>query len=296
MAFISFQSDSKLRFWALTSSIAVHVVALTALGTVHFHRRIANVGASSAQVSMQTIQRVIEQPASKPKPVLEPAPIPQPKPAIAAVEPTVVHTPAAAAPVVPPTIEPLPKETAVPMDSNTIFFCGHEAIASRVCYVVDGSGSMNGLMYLVREQLRLSILELSGDQAFSVLFFMKDGVLEQPFDGRLERATPAAKATAMNLLSQVRPEGQTEAEKGIAAAFGLRDRSGRPAEAIYFVTDGFDLMDSNKTAFLRRLDTLRSKLSPDAVVHTIGIRPEPQDSVTLSQLAALCNGNYIEVN
>lgn len=294
MASAPFQPDHSFRFWALAASVAVHLVALTALGAMHFHRRIANVGASSAQVSVQTIQRVIEQPTPKPKPVLEPASKPEPTPVAASVKTAVVPLPAPVAPVVLPTMEPPTVEAAAP--TTNIFFCGHEAIASRVCYIVDGSGSMNGLMYLVREQLRQSVLQLSGDQAFSVLFFMKDGMLVQPFDGRLERATPAAKATALNLLAQVRPEGQTEAEKGIAGAFGLRDRSGKPAEAIYFVTDGFDLMDISKSAFLRRLDMLRTKLAPDAVVHTIGIRPESQDSIILSQLAALCGGQYIEVN
>lgn len=287
-------SDSKLRYWALAASVAVHLIALTALGAIQLHRRIADVGAVSAQVSVQTIQRVIEQPTPKPKPIVEPAAKPQPT--VASVEPTAVQTPPPAAPAVLPAIEPPTAEASAPTDTNAIFFCGHETVASRVCYVVDGSGSMYGLMYLVREQLRLSILGLSGDQAFSVLFVMKDDTLLEPFSGRLERATPAAKAAALNLLAQVRPEGQTEAEKGIAAAFGLRDRAGKSADAVYFVTDGFDLMDSGKSAFLRRIDALRSQLAPHAVVHTIGIRPEPQDSVILSQLAALCGGNYIEVN
>jgi Mg-chelatase subunit ChlD len=125
---------------------------------------------------------------------------------------------------------------------------------------------------------------------------MQGGTILQSFDERMERATPAAKAEAMNLLARVRPEGQTAADPIIETALRLQDRAGKAPEVIYFLTDGFDLMDGAGDGFVRRVETLRKKIAPTTVVHTIGINPAPQDRRILSQLAEVCGGRYIEVN
>ena len=65
---------------------------------------------------------------------------------------------------------------------------------------------------------------------------------------------------------------------------------------IYFVTDGFDLMDGGGDAFIRRIDGLRRSIAPATVVHTIGIYPDPHDRGILTRLAKICGGRYIEVN
>lgn len=284
-----------VRVWALAVSVVLHLAALTALGVVHFGRQ-ANAIADRkpAGISVHTLERILEQPAPKPKPKIEPLPAPTVKAAVPELVPSVV--------------EPAPQEQAeadnTPQEAvaaarpavDAVLFCGTEMEAQRVCYVVDGSGSMFGLMYLVRQQLRESILNLSGQQSFNVLFFMQGGTFLQAFDGRMERATPAAKAEALSLLARVRPEGQTTAEQIVEIALRLRDRAGKAPEVIYLLTDGFDLMDGAGDAFVRRVENLQKKLAPATVVHTIGIYPAPQDRRILSQLAKVCGGRYIEIN
>jgi len=278
-----------VRLWVLVVSVAAHLAALTVLAAVHFsHRTGAAAEASPAGISVHTIERSLQQPAPKPKPHIEPPPAPTVKTAAA-------PAPAEPLPPLPAKVENAPVETVAARPVDAVLFCGTEIEAQRVCYVVDGSGSMLGLMYLVRQQLRESILNLSGQQSFNVLFFMQGGVLLQAFEGRMERATPAAKSEALTLLACVRPEGQTTAKQAIQAALRLRDQAGQAPEVIYFVTDGFDLMDGAGDAFIQQVKNSQKRLAPTTVVHTIGIYPTAQDRIVLSQLARVCGGRYIEL-
>lgn len=275
-----------MRLWAIGLSVAVHLTALIALGAFHFSRRPVP-AAAPADISVHTIERALEQPAPKPKPKIDPPPMPTlktptPKPVVP--EPTPL-----------PAADPAPAVAAAPPIDSKLFF-GSTTVANRVCYVVDGSGSMFGLMYLVRQQLRDSILALSADQSFNIVFFMREGRFLQAFDGRLEPAAPPAKAEALNLIARIRPEGQTAAERAFETALRQRDRAGNAPELIYFLTDGFDLMDGGGDAFIRRIQSLRKSLAPAAVIHTIGIFPDSQDRTLLARLADSCGGRYTEVN
>ena len=149
-----------MRLWVLGVSVLVHLAALAVLGAFHFGLQADAAGVKPAEISVHAIERVLETPAVIPKPKIEPPPAltvvksaaPQPSDEKPQEKPTSV-------PVMPP-----------PAAAPSLFF-GAEIAASRVCYVVDGSGSMFGLMYLVRQQLRESILKLSPDQCFNVVFF-----------------------------------------------------------------------------------------------------------------------------
>lgn len=277
---------ASVRLWAVGASVALHLLALGVLGVFHFARSADAEVSTPADISIHTIKRVVEQSEPKPKPKIEPVatpvvqpPRPEPTPPQPKAE---IPAPKAAEPA------PRPVET-------TLFF-GAETAAGRVCYVVDGSGSMFGLMYLVRQQLRESILKLSPEQSFNVVFVMQDGQLLQAFEGRLAAATPAAKADALNLLAQIRPEGQTSAEQGLAAAMRLRDASRRGPEVIFFLTDGFDLMGGAGEDFVRRITQLRNALAPSVVLHTVDVYPDRHDSAILSRLAETTGGRYTEVN
>ncbi len=276
--------------WVLGISIAVHVAVLGVMGIVHLSRRVqASSPSRPADISVHVIEKTLEQPVPKPKPKIESKPAPT------------VAVPAPALPELPPQPPPsentpIRDEVVVSRSMETVLFCGTGTAARRVCYVVDGSGSMFGLMYLVREQLRESILNLSGNQSFNVLFFMQNNILLQSFEGRMEKASPAAKAEALNLIARIRPEGQTAAEKAIEAALCVRDIAGDGPDVIYLLTDGFDQMDGAGDAFVKRIEQLRKKLAPATIVHTIGIYPEPEDASVLSQVARVCGGRYIEVN
>lgn len=280
--------EHSVRFWALGLSVAAHLAALIALGAFHFSRRLDTAAARPADISVHTIERTLEQPSPKPVPKIDPPPAPTVK----AAKPE----PPASPPIpLPPIAENTPTPAGPhPIDSKLFF--GSRTVAYRVCYVVDGSGSMFGLMYLVRQQLRDSILALSADQSFNIVFFMRDGQILRAFDGRLEPAAPAAKAEALNLIARVRPEGQTAADLAFETALRQRDRAGNPPELIYFLTDGFDLMDGGGDAFVRRIESLRKSLAPAAVIQIIGIFPDPQDRDILARLANACGGRYLEVN
>lgn len=285
-----------LRLGALGVSVAIHLAALMVLGAIHFGRQTDGPAqAVSPDISVHLIERVLQQPpAPRPKPKVTP-------PVAPTVAPAIEPRPAAPKPPAPkpePVEDPAPSfpPTADSHPADTVFFSGTTVTAKRVCYVVDGSGSMFGLMYLVREQLRESILKLSAEQAFNVVFFMDNGRLLQAFDGTLETASPAAKAAALNLLGQIRPAGQTVAEPALEMAMRMHDKSGQRAEVLYFVTDGFDLMDDDEGAFMRRIEALRKAIAPTTVVHTIGIYPASRDSTVLARLAQVCGGHYLEVN
>ncbi len=275
-----------VRFWALGASLAVHLVALSALGAFHFNRRGQTDTSPPSDISIHTLQRVLEEPTPKPKPRLEPPPAPT----VQTPDPEPAPSPK------PPRENVSVAASTAAEPTDTVMFYGSRTTGRRVCYVVDGSGSMFGLMYLVRQQLRESILNLSGEQAFNVLFFMQNGQLLQPFDGRLTPATPAAKAESLSLIDDIRPEGQTCAERAMAAALSMRDRDGNRPDVIYFLTDGFDLMGGDGDAFVRRIAHLRKQHAPATVVHTIGVYPGPQDGRILSSLANACGGRYIEIN
>lgn len=278
-----------MRVWALGLSVAVHLTALIALGAFHFSRG-PEAAAVPADISVHTIERVLEQPVPKPIPKIDPPPAPTVK--------AVIPEPVPPAPTPPPAAMPAPAEPAelAVRPVNSPLFFGSTTVATRVCYVVDGSGSMFGLMYLVRQELRESILALSAEQSFNVVFFMRDGQILQAFDGRLEPAAPAAKAEALNLIARIRPEGQTAAERAFEIALSQRDRAGRAPELVYFLTDGFDLMDGGGDVFVRRIQTLRKSLAPAAAVHTIGICPDPHDRTILAKLAQACGGRYVPVD
>ena len=264
----------------------MHLAALTVLGSVHFNRRADGPAEPvSAEVSVHTVERIIETPAPKPKPKVAPAPTIETPPSPETMSP--VEAP------VEPTAPPAeaPKSRA----PETVLFSGTHTAAQRVCYVIDGSGSMFGLMYLVRQQVRESILGLSGEQSFNVVFFMAGGQLLQAFDGRLERAGSSARAEALNLLGRIRPEGQTDGQAALEAALRMRDRDGLRPEVIYFVTDGFDLKDDGGRAFLKAVGDLRQAAAPTTVIHAIGVYPGPDDRHILKQLADVGEGRYIEV-
>lgn len=281
---------ASVRLWALGISAGVHLLGLGLLGAFHFSRRDAASAGLPADISIHMIERVLEAPAPKPKPVFEPAaapPVQTPAP--------VALPPVPAAADLPVVLPPAPVAPAAARAPEPSLFFGAETAANRICYVVDGSGSMFGLMYLVREQLRESILRLSPDQSFNVVFFMRDGRLLEAFEGRLAAASPSGKTEALNLLGRVRPEGQTSAEQGLEAAMRMRDRLGRRPEVIFFLTDGFDLMEGGGSDFIGRFENLRKTLAPGVIVHTIGIYPAREDSVILSELARSCGGRYIEM-
>jgi Mg-chelatase subunit ChlD len=150
-------------------------------------------------------------------------------------------------------------------------------------------------MYQVKDQLKQSILNLNSRQSFSVVFFM-EGQTVLTSAGALAPATAGAKSTALELIESVRPSGSTDAEHALEQAMQLKDVSGNGAEAVYFLTDGFDLDSENSRLFSEKVDRLRNAHACDAVLHTIGFDAQPGDRQMLRRLAQNTGGAFININ
>jgi hypothetical protein len=288
----------KVCYWALIFSVAAHSVTLAVFTGVKLSGRPEGVVSPQPVLSMQMIERVVTQPAPKPKPRVEPiaepvvqseskqpalvSEVPSPEPSVADVSP-----------------EPNPVEVTeaiIDLQPDAVEFFGQKSIVRRVCYVVDCSGSMYGRMYLVKDQLKKSILNLNSRQSFSVVFFMEGQTVLTSGGGTLAPATAGAKSTAMELIESVRPSGSTDAGHALETAMQLKDVSGKGAEAIYFLTDGFDLDPENSRLFSEKVNRLRSTHARAAVLHTIGFDAQMRDRQMLRQLAQNTGGAFIEIN
>ncbi|MHC4835992.1 MAG: VWA domain-containing protein [Planctomycetota bacterium] len=287
--------NGKVRYWALVFSFAAHATALAVFTGVKLSGRIAEEPANQPALNLQVIERVIAQPTPRPKPRIESIPKP-PVQTIVEQTPLVAEAPQPESEVVevPKAIEPVVAEV-VPVVNEVEFF-GQKSIVRRVCYVVDCSGSMYGRMYRVRDQLKQSILNLNSQQAFSVVFFMDGQKVVATGNGALQPATAAEKSRAIKLIESVRPSGSADVESAMRYAMGLKTLSGECSEAVYFMTDGFDLESGSSAQFVKRIDHLRTSLAPGATLHTIGFDSQLRDRQMLRKLAAAANGEFIEVN
>jgi hypothetical protein len=305
-------NEGNIRCWALIASVAVHSAALAFFTGVKLsdHSSPASTPPPALSISIQTIERIVQQPQPHPKPQIEPIQPPQPEPSpqprlLAAPQPVQsLPTPEPLEPIKPESVwqpdsvssEIRPEAVWQPAPAvNEVEFFGQKSIVQRVCYVVDCSGSMYGRMYQVRQQLKESILKLNSQQAFAVVFFMDGRNIMTSGDGKLVPATAGAKSQALALIESIRPAGSTDAANALDRAMRLKDPSGNGPELIYFLTDGFDLDSQHSMHFSDNAQRLKNSLAPGAVLHTIGFCPESRDRQMLRQLAAETGGEFIEV-
>jgi len=284
----------KVCYWALIFSVAAHSVTLAVFTGVKLSGRGGEEVSSQPALRLQMIERVVAEPVAKPKPRVEPIVRPESKqPAIVAEprpEPVVADSPPESiSEASKPVVETTPQ-------SDEVEFFGQKSRVQRVCYVVDCSGSMYGRMYLVREQLKESILKLNSRQGFFVVFFMEGQTIVTSGGETLTPATAGAKSAALELIESVRPCGSTDAGHALQMAMRLKDASGKGPEVIYFLTDGFDLDPASSRAFVEKVNRLRSQHAPAAILHTIGFAPQPQDRQMLKHLAQNTGGAFIEIN
>ena len=142
---------------------------------------------------------------------------------------------------------------AVPAASRRgIFRPSH---ASRICYVVDQSGSMIDTFDILKAELKRSIVGLNGDQQFQVIFF-SDGATEYP-SRRFLRATPLNKRRVLEWIDGVVNQGQTNPQAAMIRALELRP------EKILFLTDGD--FDEKLVTLLRRRN--RSSIAIDTYAY-----------------------------
>lgn len=176
--------------------------------------------------------------------------------------------------------------------SGRIEFFGSLSNERKVCYLVDCSGSMQGVFSLVRSRLKESIAALQPDQYFCVIFF-GGGKLFELGDGRLVRATPKAKAAADSFIDTIQPAGRTNAAAALEKVVRIRDGKGLSPSVVYFLTDGFELTNEKSAALPQRIANLLEQLAPAMKINTIGFLPQDDDRRMLETIARQSGGEFL---
>lgn len=286
-------------FWAWTVSIAVHLIVLLVFGVVKFSQTKAE-GRQRA-VPMAEISRV--------KKLIEAAPI-IPKPKIKRpAESRFVRriSKKLATNQILDTVKPSSRDLASLAKSSAsmsgfsasvanlpigIEFFGSWVYQRKVCYLVDCSGSMQGVFGRVRKKLKESIANLQQDQYFYIIFFGGNKLFEFG-SGHLLRATARAKSAACDFVDSVRPAGQTNTLAALERAMQIRDSSNASPSVIYFLTDGFELTTEDAQRLPQKVANLLKRFSPATKINTIGFWPQSSDRKMLETIAKQSGGEFI---
>ncbi|MBM4103619.1 MAG: hypothetical protein FJ263_06140 [Planctomycetes bacterium] len=295
----------KICLSAVGASVAVHLALLGGFVSVHISAP-AESKPTLGAVSVQTMERHIEEPLITPKPEVKT----EDKPVVQEVKPTeeipqVVDPPVAeeipvqpqpqSQPVVAPVKETVPVSSTETAAVSGAEFFGQETAAATVCFVVDCSGSMYGRRELIGRQLKECIASLRDTQSFYLIFFMDGDKLLENGEGRAVLASGYAKAKAFTMIDHIHLEGRTNARQALERAMKIRDGIGRPVQLIYFLTDGFDLEECSQQSFCRDIQRLRNRNAPSTVIHTIGLWTQLQDEKILQTIAEATGGQFIHV-
>lgn len=303
---VSARRKPSVTFWAWTVSIAVHLIALTALGVVKFSQsntQPGNVPIPTAKVSR--IRELMQANSIIPKPKIK-------KPSLvtsrsqfarkADWEPSVNQIFDTAAPSLQNSanITKFPEQQRVFSLANNVVlperieFFGSRTDQRKVCYVVDCSGSMQGMFGRVRKELAESIQRLQPDQYFYIIFFGDYRLLESG-TGQLLRATPENKSNAYDFINSVQPAGRTNALAALERAIQIRDDFGVNPSVIYFLTDGFELTTDDELTFPQTIANLQRRFAPMTKINTIGFWPQPGDRRILEAIARQTGGEFVLV-
>jgi hypothetical protein len=155
--------------------------------------------------------------------------------------------------------------------------------ARRLVFVIDVSGSMEGLRLLTakREMMR-AINALPADAAFSIVAFSsRVGIWQR----KLMPATPAGKQKAAQFVYGLRAGGETAAYDALEAAFGF------DVEAVYFLSDG----DPNAGKISKPAAIIDAMVQANHMrrisVYTIGIAPGQPGSLLDNFMRSLAEEN-----
>lgn len=290
-----------VRYWVLLISVVLHAMALAVFTGIRLSDKSPGHPRKPPSVSMQMIETVLQKPTPIPAPKVKPTAtieserkqVPENKPL---PKPLVLEDKALASQDRQPVkmdepLVTLPVSAAV---ADEVEFFGQKSIARYICYVVDCSGSMYGQMYRVKDKLKESIMALSPHQSFCVIFFMDGRQVLMSGSGHLEPATVRTRSQAYELIDKIKPQGSTDAVHGLECALRLRDVDNHGPDVIYFLTDGFDVDNSDSRLFVDKITGLRNSLAPSTVLHTIGFWPQERDRRMLKTLARLTGGSYVE--
>lgn len=179
--------------------------------------------------------------------------------------------------------------------SPRIEFFGSFTDQRKVCYLVDCSGSMQGVFGRVQRKLKESIRDLQADQYFYVIFFGADKLFESG-GGRLLRAGEKAKSSAYDFIDSIQPAGLTNAPEALERAVQIRDGRGISPSVIYFLTDGFELTANGTQIFSKKVSDLLKRFAPTTRINTIGFWPQSSDRKMLEEIARQSGGEFVLIS
>ncbi len=282
-----------VKFWAWTASVGVHIVLLTGFAVVKVSESKAQSQHVSPTAMISRIQKVMESQPAIPKPkvkaegerrVIARAGIS----ASYGLMTSEIFTPAKAVEATLPDTA-APQEVLPPAPGNIVVqpsveFFDSVSQARHVCFVVDCSGSMQGLLARVHRELIDSIAKLEQDQYFCIIGFGA-GRLFESGNGSLVRATPRARDHSRQFIESLQSAGETNALSALERAMKVRDAAGNAPAVIYFLTDGFELAEDDAGRLVHRVSTLLKSFAPYAKINTIGFWPSGQDRLLLETIA-----------
>jgi len=282
-----------LSVWTLVVSLSLHAILLTAFAVTKISpEKLSPKAINTPQGRLNRVKKIIAQPKVSPKPkvsrsekiVVKPIPASLPK-TLKNLTPIEINTDNKLLASKPAAIV-----TAENKISITEFF-GSKSDTSSICFVVDSSGSMQGIFSQVRENLKNSINSLKPDEYFYIIFFGA-GQLYEFGNDVMVRASAANRNRACEFVDSIIPAGTTNAAIALEQAFAVRDSLGKAVELIYFLTDGFDLTDGNSDSFIARIETKRGDICPQTEINTIGFWTKEADCIILKEIAVSTGGNF----
>ena len=299
---VSRGQSGSVTFWAWIVSLAVHLIVLTAFGLVKFSQTQADAKQRPAPTAkVNQIKKLIEAAPVIPKPkVKKPAKDRLAKKTNGLLPVNRIFS----------TAKPGSQDWAYPAKSSASqsafslsstvnlshrieFFGSFTGTPNaKICYLVDCSGSMQGVFSRVRKKLKDSIASLQPDQYFYIIFFGGNRLFEFG-NSCLVRATEQTKSSAYDFIDSVQPAGQTNALAALKRAVQIRDSRGFGPSTIYFLTDGFELTTENEQKFSQKIANLLAGFAPTTKINTIGFWPQSNDRKMLKTIAEQSGGEAV---
>ncbi|MCK4751890.1 MAG: VWA domain-containing protein [Planctomycetes bacterium] len=288
-------------FWAWTASIIVHIIVLATFGAVKFSRQPVAFEQKPAPVAkVSRIKKLMQTTPVTPKPKVKRPSKTRP------IAKTITPQPLSTKQIFKTTTSAaqdfsnLPKPSASKTTALTtseimpkgIEFFGSYTDQRKLCYVVDCSGSMQGIFNRVRSRLTESIQSLQHDQYFNIIFFGSDRLFEFR-SGELIRAMSKTKSEACDFIASIRPAGRTNALQALERAVKIHDGRGNSPAVIYFLTDGFELTNDDVRSFSQKVINLQKRFAPKTKINTIGFWPQNSDRKVLETIANYSGGESI---
>ncbi len=290
------------KFWAWTVSIVVHLILLAVFGLAKFSQ--AGAGDKQQPAPMATVNQIkkaVPAEAIIPKPKVKKPTREQSLKAEHKLQPVtgIPDSPKSSSQDLGRITKPQSSQGSFQLVGSDGFSQGTEFFGAwtderKICYVVDCSGSMRGMLSGVRRKLKHSIASLQQDQYFYIIFFGNARLFESG-EGRMVRATQKAKSAACEFVDSIRPSGQTNALAALERAMQIHDADNRSPSVIYFLTDGFELTSNRRQRFGSQIANLLRRFAPKTKINTIGFWPQDSDRNTLEIIARQSGGEFVFV-